>query len=1044
MFSYGLKKNLPIPFSAVNRVVKCSCFAIVCCASVPVTHAVMPVSRYNTVVTNLTAQRTALEALKKTLELKIATLTAELTKAKTDITTLNSDKTKLTTEKTQLQTQIKTLEQKVATLTADLKKSADSLKQVNDTLAKTKADLATANANLSKVKAELTTANTNLTKTKTDLTTANTNLTKTKTELTTANTNLTKMTTENKKLNADLLKYKADLEAVKRDKENIVKSIGSELDLKTSLFEQLTREYEQKQNELTAQKTTLTSEIDKLKAEMGAQEQNAAELQAKIQEAAVAQETLQKEMTEEKERLEEELKVKETELQGQITQIMQQLDAKNQEMAGLVTSQTARDAKVQSNERSNMIAIDILKTQAMAIRKRLIDTAKALQQCQTDKHNTEIKYQQEIATLQQNCDKVKQANQIVEAKHLMQIDGLKTQLMASAAKYKQLLDVLKALDEHYQDKINQLKHGIIKLKVDYTAKMDARNRAELQLMMHIDSLKTRLNDEIRANRGLLQGIQEMQVNKDNSDVANQEVIAELQAALDELLQDNQELAMAVNEWTQKNAEIEEAQEKTINSLDEAIELLEQTPNEQWIAITLDKDKDIQDQLDVVAPQTEESIEKGFSKITDISVLPSAEEIATAHEAQTAQTPQVLESSTNAPPINPLVSRYLAASPGVVVTPSVQAAQPQVQLQDGAVVGAANPVTVTGTLPAQPQVTVPSAPAVSDTNSALGRYLARISGTAATTSVQAAQPQVQLQDGAVVGAANPVTVTGALPAQPQVTVPSAPAVSDTNSALGRYLARISGTAATTSIQAAQPQVQLQDGAVVGAANPAAIPGVVTAQPQVQLQSGTVIGAVNPAAIPGTVAAQPQVQFQNGTVIGAANPAAIPGVVTAQPQVQLQNGAVVSNTNSALAQYLTRRNVGLVSAGQITQQTVAAANAPAEANVPQMAAVVPQSPLSAESQLVNEKIESIYQAVLQMTNGDSRQANAAMNAIGSGEELPKKVESLMEVFKQQTDPALYGKITAEISNRFQKKTSFTDGSLRYLYGENGNQLLDWSKT
>jgi hypothetical protein len=45
------------------------------------------------------------------------------------------------------------------------------------------------------------------------------------------------------------------------------------------------------------------------------------------------------------------------------------------------------------------------------------------------------------------------------------------------------------------------------------------------------------------------------------------------------------------------------------------------------------------------------------------------------------------------------------------------------------------------------------------------------------------------------------------------------------------------------------------------------------------------------------------------------------------------------------------------------------------------------------------------------------------------------------KEQYNPAILDKVMQEISRRYQHKQTFTDESLKHIYGESGDKLVHW---
>jgi hypothetical protein len=103
---------------------------------------------------------------------------------------------------------------------------------------------------------------------------------------------------------------------------------------------------------------------------------------------------------------------------------------------------------------------------------------------------------------------------------------------------------------------------------------------------------------------------------------------------------------------------------------------------------------------------------------------------------------------------------------------------------------------------------------------------------------------------------------------------------------------------------------------------------------------------------------------------------------------------------------------------------------------------QIPVPKEKQQVEFAVEAIVNAILKLTNGDINQTNAAMNLIGSGSELPQKVEAVVEVVKKQFNADILKLVRKTIALRSQQRKDFVDESLKHLYGPDGDKLTDWN--
>ncbi len=101
-----------------------------------------------------------------------------------------------------------------------------------------------------------------------------------------------------------------------------------------------------------------------------------------------------------------------------------------------------------------------------------------------------------------------------------------------------------------------------------------------------------------------------------------------------------------------------------------------------------------------------------------------------------------------------------------------------------------------------------------------------------------------------------------------------------------------------------------------------------------------------------------------------------------------------------------------------------------------------PKTSEENLVEFAIDAILKAIQKMTHYDVDKTNAAMNLIGSGEELPQQLNAIMEVTKEKYNPAIFEKAITEIANRYTQRKNFMNESMKHLYGKNGDKLINWS--
>ena len=103
---------------------------------------------------------------------------------------------------------------------------------------------------------------------------------------------------------------------------------------------------------------------------------------------------------------------------------------------------------------------------------------------------------------------------------------------------------------------------------------------------------------------------------------------------------------------------------------------------------------------------------------------------------------------------------------------------------------------------------------------------------------------------------------------------------------------------------------------------------------------------------------------------------------------------------------------------------------------------QKQMSNEENLVEFAVNATLKAVQKMNNYDVNKTNASMNLIGAGKGLPKTLNAIMDVIKERFKPDVYTKAIREIANRYVQRKNFVDESMKHLYGQNGDKLLNWS--
>ena len=83
-----------------------------------------------------------------------------------------------------------------------------------------------------------------------------------------------------------------------------------------------------------------------------------------------------------------------------------------------------------------------------------------------------------------------------------------------------------------------------------------------------------------------------------------------------------------------------------------------------------------------------------------------------------------------------------------------------------------------------------------------------------------------------------------------------------------------------------------------------------------------------------------------------------------------------------------------------------------------------------------------AVQKMTNYDIQKTNASMNLIGSGVELPKVLNAVIDSVKEKYNPEVFDKAIKEIANRYTQRKNFIDESMKHMYGPDGNEVTNWA--
>ncbi|MDR1234055.1 MAG: hypothetical protein LBJ92_02845 [Holosporales bacterium] len=911
MFSYCSKKNSLSPPFAGCRASQYFCFLLIFYSLFFPAHAAMPISRHNAVVTNLLNQ-------KKELESKWNNVNAEKTKVSNELLAVNAAKVKLNADLANLTKQILALTAEktsavnennknknlVATLQsqkAELEQKFKTLEQKAATLEQRYADLEQKNKNqteeLVKVNADLEQKNKDqaeeLVKVNEVLQNTNEVLQNTQDELSSVLEVKNKIDEENKRLIDDLTRAQGDFSSLKSDQVALEDKSRAELEENKSALDRLTNDFNLAQTKFDAEIKKSNEESVAMQTVISKKDQEVADLQAKIQAATNAQTEFAKKMEEEKNTTRVSFEAEKEKLQKEIEQISHRLNEKIHESETLALDQHAQDTATQNVELKHMVAIDTLNVEIGILKSNLRGVSKKFKQCMIEKKNADIKYQQQIATAKQKFDEIIRRNHEVEQKNLIKIDILKTALKDSIKKNGQLLMTMNTMRKEYESKITELKQAIIKLKEAYVKRLKARDHVELKHYMRMDSLKTQLNNTNELNAILLQRIQKVQTEKETSDLENQEIIATLQAKIDESIIENQKLVEATDELMQKRDNDEEQLVSEMISVEGTLEeLLSRPAGNQWEAvspsglISIQRQQNLLNDKPIILQSDPNELSQGLNK--SLNIIDEQIPPVTTIDASDGQWSMPLVAGTTPSATQSVPQSLVSTIPQHLVTGSTYSTTPTVQ---------SVPSLVASTTPTAQQV--------------------------APSSLVSTIPQ-HLITGSTLGTTPTAQSTSSLVAS---TIPTA----------------------TQSVQ------------------------TVTTQ---KLQTPLVAGERVQPAIPQTTTGNASASYPN----------------VAQP-----SGIAAGSQNPGLA--------------------------------------------SPQDNSVTNAIDSIYQAVWKMTNGDNMQANAAMNAIGAGEELPRKIGAIMEVFREKTDQQFYEKVMKNIALEFNKKKSFTDDILRYSYGPHGDELVRW---
>ena len=104
---------------------------------------------------------------------------------------------------------------------------------------------------------------------------------------------------------------------------------------------------------------------------------------------------------------------------------------------------------------------------------------------------------------------------------------------------------------------------------------------------------------------------------------------------------------------------------------------------------------------------------------------------------------------------------------------------------------------------------------------------------------------------------------------------------------------------------------------------------------------------------------------------------------------------------------------------------------------------QKPIDRETEkrVVKLAVDSIIEALLRITNYDVDKTNAAMDLLGSGLELPSKLDNVVNVVQEKFNPVIFKKAIEEINKTTAKNKDLVKSTMRHTYGKDGNKLVSW---
>ncbi|MDR2598129.1 MAG: hypothetical protein LBC25_00135 [Holosporales bacterium] len=925
-----------------------------------------------------------------------------------------------------------------------------------------------------------------------------------------------------KKLEADFKAAMENHKKLQESKTQFETDANAKLLAAQKSFDQLQKEKAEEKAVSDSKITELTADIETVKSEIDSKNSEIANLQANIAEAEESrknlEETTQAEKTAITTRFEEEKRI----LDERIAEIVRQLNERNVAISNLAADQEKQDASMNSVELSNMMNIDLLKTEVKELKDKLKKLIILSKQKAVERQNAEAAITLKMNNEKQAFLEILDKNREMERKHLQIIDGLTTRLREAKDRQQQFVIASKLMAAKYKEKLKASAQIIQQIKAEYAQTLDANRKAELANFFLIDSLKTKLIETHEKNKKLVTSIVKLVgvIKKNAEAVPAQPQLPD--AAVEVGQQESQEVPDSTDLTSQEAETSPEAAETVAQPTNQDGTEGSDLPSQEAEDLALQDTGDLEPEWEeggYYEGQEYQDIGE-FSYRTEYDSYPEQEEFNYSMEQEPGWYPEekVPEQGWQVFKLDELLNRQSPVYQRVpqwleyprprqvqVLTPEPKSSPMTWMLPQSRRQTTLAPYAGYSQLPQdewdhsgmeyegmsgppvnrRPRSAIPvddahrprkggndSRRPVEDnefdrgiepynytlgnekwSNSGFPHRYSRFDADSSEEELvkEGTGPKKGAWNGdydedwarpntnKMIGAPDhqrilPATVelgsdniAGPLRKHRKPNQPGDSRLNAERPAHGsaRRPGRIDQN--QTGISQAR-QTDLRDG--------------VRSQPSPQRRQDV----KNPIGREGPATPQPQLRANPQDSVPKASLSGVdPAAQQQHPNPQLSQNPVFSPPNNP-GQTIP------VQGGVVQPQN---ANPPASAVQQQSAQngnKADEPPLLTElhratrietqqERDVNFAIESLINAITLLTDGDKNQATSMMNLIGSGKELPKKIAAVIDVFKEQTDPKIFEEAMKEISERYKRRLAFTNESLRYLFGENGDRLVQW---